>query len=161
MRFCNELQPVRVQTVSEDKKWLQFKNYRRQLPCPFVIVVDIECYRRKLYDNDESVVGKTVRERELEPCAFSYLRISRDDTHPKQPTIYVGQNGSDTMQRFLECMEEEQRDVANILSQKQPIILSEKGLQNLLDSRESCHICSKKFKPSDVVVRDHCHISCK
>ena len=61
-RFCSELQPMNARTVSEDKKWVEFKNYRRQLECPFLIVADFECFRRKLFDNAEPVEGHTVRE---------------------------------------------------------------------------------------------------
>lgn len=153
--FCSELQPMNARTVSEDKKWLEFKNYRRQLECPFLIVADFGCYRRKLYDAAEPVEGHTVRERRLEPCAFAYLRISRNDSHPTEPVVYVGADPDDTMMHFLKCMEDEQRDVFQILSQKQPAVLCDTGLRNLMTSNEACYLCSAPFLPGDKICADH------
>ena len=90
-RVCSKLQPMNCVMVSEEMKWLEFRNYRWQIECPFVIVADFQ----QLYDANEPTEGRTVRERRLEPCAFAYLRISRDDFIPllrsymweKMPTI--------------------------------------------------------------------------
>ena len=89
-RLCSQFQPLRVTTMNDAKRWLQFKNYRRQVECPIVIVADFECFSQKIYDKDEATHGHTVRERKLEPCAFSYFRISRVDAHPSPPVVYVG-----------------------------------------------------------------------
>ena len=150
---------MNARMVTEEKKWMEFKSYHRQLECPFAIIADIECFRRKLYDNAEPSEGHTVRERKLEPCAFSYLRICRDDIHPKEPVVYVGKDPEDTMLHFLDCMEQEQRDVVNILSHVQPATLCPTGVQNLANSKEACHICEQPFLPGDKKVSDHDHMS--
>ncbi|MFI0416583.1 MAG: hypothetical protein ACH255_20895 [Candidatus Thiodiazotropha sp.] len=158
-RFCGELQPMNAHTVTEDKKWLEFKNYRRQLECPFLIVADFECYRRKLYENSEPVEGHTVRERELQPMAFAYLRISRNDCRAKEPVVYVGTDPDDTMMHFLKCMEDEQQEVFQILSQKQPAVLCDTGVTNLIGSNDACYVCSAPFLPGDKICADHDHIT--
>ena len=158
-RFCSELQPLYACVVTEDKKWVEFKNYRRQLECPFFIVADFECYSRKLYDIAEPTEGHTVRERRLEPCAFAYIRISRNDSHPSEPVVYVGKDPEDTMMHFLKCMEEEEQYIFQILSQKQPAVLCDTGVKNLMKSNDACHVCDTPFLPGDKICADHDHIT--
>ena len=57
-RVCSKLQPMNCVTVSEEMKWLEFRNYRWQIQCPFVIVADFQ----QLYDGNEPSEGRTVRE---------------------------------------------------------------------------------------------------
>ena len=132
---------MNAHTVTEEKKWLEFKNYRRQLECPFLIVADFECYRRKFYENPEPVEGHTVRERELQPMAFVYLRISRNDCRAKEPVVCVGTDPDDTMMHFLKCMEDEQQEVFQILSQKQPAVLCDTGMTNLMGDNDAFYVC--------------------
>ena len=47
-RICSKLN---CETVSEENKWLKFKNYQRLRECLFVIVASFSCYSYKLYDN--------------------------------------------------------------------------------------------------------------
>ena len=91
--------------------------------------------------------------------AFAYLRISRDDTHPEEPVVYVGKDPDDTMVRFLQCMEDEQQYVFQILSQKQPTVLCNTGLRNLMNSNDACYVCSTPFLPGDKICADHDHIT--
>lgn len=156
-RICSELQPMNCETVSEEKKWLKFRNYKRQIECPFVIVAAFECYSHKIYDMDEPTEGRTVKERRLEPAAFAYLRISRGDAHPAEPVVYVGKDPDDTMFQFLKCMDEEQEKVSQILSTTVPASLCDVGVQNLLNSNDSCWSCSSLFLAGDKRCTDHDH----
>lgn len=156
-RLCNELQPLNVVTVEEDKKWMEFRNYRRQLECPFVIVADFECYSLKLYDKDEPT--QTVRERKLEPFAFSYLRISRADCHPSSPVVYVGKNSEDTMMEFFRCMDEEEKTVFEILSRIEPLTWCDEGVNNLMKSNDTCYAFESPFLPKAKKCIDHDHLT--
>ena len=116
IRFCNELQPTNCVMVSEEKKWMEFRNKRNLLDVPSVIVADFECYSRKIFDKDEPTEGRTVKERRLNPCAFAYFRISRDDSHPSNPVVYCGKDPEDTLLEFLKCMDDEHKRITEILS---------------------------------------------
>ena len=158
-RVCSELQPMNCVTVSEGMKWLEFRNYRRQIECPFVIVADFETYSCRLYDANEPTEGRTVRERRLEPCAFAYLRLSRDDCYPASPVVYVGKDADDTMSTFLKCMDEEQEKISSILSQTVPTGVCDTGVQNLMKSNDACWSCSTPFVPGEKVCVDHDHMT--
>ena len=144
-RLCADFHPLNVTTVDENNKWLQFRNYRRQRECPFVIFADFEVYSRKLYDNNEPVVGHRVRERLLEPCAFSNLRISRDDLYPSEPVVYVGKDPEDTMMEFFRRTDEEEKNVFDIMSNIEPVVWCDEGIQNLIKSEGACYLCLTPF----------------
>ena len=158
-RVCSELKPVNCETVSEERKWLQFKNYHRLRDCPFVIVASFSCYSYKLYDKNVETEGRTVRERKLEPSAFAYFRISRYDSYPSEPVVYVGKDPEDTMSRFLKCMDEEQQFVSQVLSTVVPAKLCDIGVQNLMNSNLFCYSCSIPFDETVKPNRDHCHLT--
>ena len=125
----------------------------------FFIIVDFECYSRKLYDNAEPTKEHTVRERRLEPCAFAYIRISRNDSHPSELVVYVGKDPGDTMMHFLKCMEEEEQYIFQILSQKQPAVLCDTGVKNLMKSNDACHVSDTPFLLGYKSRADHDYIT--
>ena len=96
----------------------------------FVIVANSICYTVPLLSHQEPVLGYEVRERRLDPCAYSYLRISIDDSHPKDPVFYRGSSPADTMEHFLSDMAAEEEEVFSILSQTQPMVWCDEGLAN-------------------------------
>ena len=159
-RICSELRPMNCETVSEENKWLKFKNYQRLRDCPFVIVASFSCYSYKLYDKNVETEGRTVRERKLEPCAFAYFRISRRDSYPSTPVVYIGKDPEDTMTQFLKCMDKEQTFVSKVLSTVVPAKLCEIGVQNLKKSNSFCASCSVSFDET-TRYQDHCHITGK
>ncbi|XP_045187034.2 uncharacterized protein LOC123544936 [Mercenaria mercenaria] len=143
------------------QKWLKFRNYGRLLKVSFVIVANFVCYTSPLYSHDEPTEGYETRERRLDPCAYSYQRISIDGSHPKEPVVYVGSDADDTMEHFLADMAAEEAEVFQITERTVPTILCDDGLRNLQSSNDTCFVCKDPFLPGERQVVDHSHVSGK
>ena len=90
MCFQEEEEPVRCFMPGYEDKWLKFRNLGKRMKVSFVIVASFACYTMPILSNDEPTEGFEVRERRLEPCAYSYVRISVDNSWPKDPVYYRG-----------------------------------------------------------------------
>lgn len=112
-----------------------------------------------IYDADEPTTGHTVRERKLVPAAFAYFRISVDDCHPSEPVVYAGEDPDDVMEKFIQCMAEEENKVFEILSDPQPVILCDRGMENLEKSNDACYICDMPFDGKQKICVDHSHVT--
>lgn len=158
-RLCNLTEPLRVMTPEPEKKWHKFRNFQRQLEIPFIIVAQFVCFTMPIYDMNEPTTGHTVRERKLEPCGFSYFRMCIDDFHPSEPRVYVGEESDEVLRRFMEYMDEEETKVFEILSNPEPMVWCDRGLQNMENSNEACYICDEPFLPQQKVCIDHSHVT--
>ena len=86
--FQEDQDPVRCVMPSYEEKWLKFRNLGKRMKVSFVIVASFACYTVPLLSHDEPTQGYEVRERRLDPCAYSYVRISVDNAYPKEPVLH-------------------------------------------------------------------------
>ena len=142
-RLCfqeEETEPVRCFMPSYEEKWLKFRNLGKRMKVSFVIVACFECYTVPLLSHEEPTYGYEVRERRLDPCAYSYVRISVDNSKPKEPVYYRGATPDDTMDHFLSAMASEEDEVFSIMSQTAPMIWCDESLANLEASNDICFV---------------------
>ena len=154
-----EEEPVRCFMPGQEEKWVRFRNIGKRMKASFVIVACFSCYTVPLLANDVETHGYEVRERRLDPCAYSYMRISIDNSYPKEVVYYRGTSPSDTMEHFLSAMASEEEEVFKILSQTAPVVWCDEGLANVEASNESCIWCNDPFLPGDKICLDHSHVS--
>ena len=157
--FKEEEEPVRCIMPGQEEKWLKFRNIGKRMKVSFVIVACFSCYTVPLLTNDIETHGYEVRERRLDPCAYSYMRISIDGSYPKAPVYYRGSSPEDTMDHFLAAMASEEQEIFSILSQTAPVVWCDEGLANIEASNTECVHCHDVFLPGDKVCLDHSHVS--
>ncbi|MEW8548262.1 MAG: C2H2-type zinc finger protein [Candidatus Thiodiazotropha sp.] len=157
--FQEDEEPVRCFMPGQEDKWLKFRNLGKRMKVSFVIVACFACYTVPLLSDDEPTEGYEVRERRLDPCAYSYMRISVDNSHPKEPVYYRGTSPADTMDHFLSAMASEEEEVSSILSRTAPIVWCDEGLANMETSNDLCFVCQDPFLPGDKICVDHSHVS--
>lgn len=157
--FQEDEDPVRCVMPGPYDKWLKFRNLGKQMRVSFVIVATFGCYTVPLLSDQEPVHGYEIRERRLDPCAYSYVRISVDNSHPKEPVFYRGTSPADTMSNFLSAMAAEENEVFSILSQTAPMVWCDEGLANMQASNDECFVCGDPFLPNERIVTDHSHVS--
>ena len=84
---------------------LCFKNYEKQLKCPFVIYADWETFPEKIStahpDTDKSFTSTTHKH---EPNSFCYLIVSVDSRYYRKPVLYRGPNA---VRVFIEQLQRE------------------------------------------------------
>lgn len=154
-----EEEPVRCFMPGQEEKWLKFRNIGKRMKASFVIVACFSCYTVPLLSNDVETHGYEVRERRLDPCAYSYMRISIDNSYPKHVAYYRGTSSADTMDHFLSAMVSEEEEVFSIMAETALVVWCNEGLANIEASNDCCIWCKDPFLPGDKICLDHSHVS--
>ena len=153
---CRTHGPQRIKFPDEDHATLQFKDFHKKLKVPFVIYADFESLTTKIEHSPQDLSKSSTEKYQVhQACGFSYLVVSQLEQYCKPPMIY---RGPDAVDRFLQCMEEEEKEIKEILNHVVPINISpeeEYAFQHASD----CHICNEPLGADRV--RDHCHITGK
>ena len=98
----------------------------------------------------------TKRYQKHEPSSFCYY-IKCFDDKVYEPKL-VSYTGEDAAQKIVEMLEEDIREINNIL--KKNMIFGGKKKKRF-DKETKCWICNKEFDDDDknCTVRDHCHFT--
>ena len=138
---------------------VQFKNHHKQMPVPFVIYADFETITEKVsgcqLDDAKSYTDKYQKHT---GCSYGYRVVCcYDDAYSEPVQIY---RGEDSIKTFMEQMLSEVQYCQKIISTKfnKPLQMTDEDEQQF-KAAEECHICGKKYKETDIRVRNHCHIT--
>ena len=138
---------------------IDFKNYRRKLPAPFVIYADFEAITEKV---DEKAPQKSYTEQYQKhtACGYGYKVVCcYDDKFSKPIKIYRGEM---TIQKFMNDMLAEVKYCQKVVGKhfNKPMEMTDEDKESF-EKAEECHICKKPYDTSDKRVRDHCHVTGK
>ena len=153
---CSQHGPQRIELPDEENSSLYFKDYHKQLKVPFAIYADFESLTAKIdsvQPNPEK--SSTEKYQHHQPCGFSYIVISDHEKYSKPPIVY---RGEDAVDKFLECLQEEQKYIQEKLDFIEPMRI-EREEEQAFQHAVSCHICG--FELGADRVRDHCHLTGK
>ena len=138
---------------------VNFKNYYKQLPVPFVIYADFEAITEKVdscQPNNEKSYTEVYQKHT--DCGYGYKVVCCYDHESTKPVqIYRGENA---VYKFMENMLEEVNWCKSKMKKhfNKPLKMTE---ENKIDFQKAlkCHICDKHYTAKDLRVRDHCHIT--
>ena len=152
----NGTQAIKMPT--KDDNTLKFNNFHKQLPVPFVIYADFEAITEKIHgcqpNDDKSYTEAYQRHTD---CGYGYKVVCcYDDKYTKPLQIYRGEKA---VYKFMEAMLDEVKYCKKIIKKyfNKPLRMT-KDDEDKFQKADKCHICEKKYKKTDVRVRDHCHI---
>ena len=140
---------------------LKFKNRVRSEKLPFIIYADTEALIKEMQNCDPNPQNSyTKKYQKHEPISFSYYIKSFDDNvYESKLRKYTGE---DAMEKFVEWIEEDVKEIANI-----PEVEIIFGLNELKQFNEAtkCWICNEEFDDTadekgyrkHGKVKDHCH----
>ena len=153
---CSQHGPQRIELPNEDNATLFYKDYHKQLKVPFAIYADFESLTTKI-DSTQPNPEKSFTEKyqHHQPCGFSYIVVSDYEKYSKPPVVY---RGEDAVDKFLECLEEEQKYIQEKLDFVEPMRIEREEEQAFQDA-VNCHICGYELGADRV--RDHCHLTGK
>ena len=140
---------------------VQFQNYHKQMPAPFVIYADFEAITEKVYGcQPDDAKSYTDKYQKHTGCSYGYkLVYCYDDKYSKSVKIYRGENSiSYFMLDMLSGVEYCQKIIATEF--QKPLQMTDEE-EELFKAAEECHICGGKYLDTEVRVRDHCHITGK
>ena len=150
------------------KNILNFKNFYKQLPVPFVIYADFEAITKKVQgcglseemENEKNKRSYTEAYQTHEDCGCAYKVVCcYDDKYSKDICIYRGENA---VYRFMEQMLEEVKYCKTVIKKhfNKPLVMTEDD-EMCFKLMDKCYICGENYIEKDVRVRDHCHITGK
>ena len=138
---------------------VNFRNYHKQIPAPFVIYADFEAIIEKVHgclpNNEKSYTEAYQKHTD---CGYGYKIVCHyNDEFSKPVQVFRGENA---VYNFMEKMIEEVEWCKSIMKKhfNKPLVMTE---ENKLDfeSANYCHICKNRYSEEDIRVRDHCHIT--
>ena len=154
--YCKNHKAVKI-NMPEKGTILKFKHHERSEKLPFIIYADTEALIKEMQNCDPNPLDSyTKKYQKHEPISFSYYIKSFDNNvYESKLRKYTGE---DAMEKFVEWIEEDVKDIANI-SDVEMIISSDELKQ--FDEATKCWICNEKFDDTDDTddekVKDHCH----
>ena len=152
-RLCEQHVPQAVKMPEEGKNFLQFDEYQKTYPVPFVIYADFETFISPVENPSENSNANTQILSEHIPCGFCYVVIGKNGLPVKEPVTYRGEN---VVEQFLACLLAEEDELKKLLARKLPLKMTEKEKLEFWQARE-CGICKKPFLRGQKKVRDHDH----
>ena len=141
-----------VKTIMPPKgTYLRFKNFVHSEKVPFIVYADFESLIKNMDNCDPNPIKSyTKKYQKHEPISFSYyIKCFKDSVSEPILRTYTGK---DTMDVFINWLEEDVKAIANI--EPKEMIFTEEDREQFNKSR-ICWICDEPFKDSKV--RDHCH----
>ena len=151
--YCKNHEAVKI-NMPEKGTILKFKHHERSERVPFIIYADTEALIKEMQNCDPNPLDSyTKKYQKHEPISFSYYIKSFDNNvYESKLRKYIGE---DAMEKFVEWIEEDVKDVANI-SDVEMIISSDELKQ--FNEATKCWICNEEFDDTDdEKVKDHCH----
>ena len=160
IKYCSNNQTVAVK-MPKPKSYLNFKNYYKQLPIPFVVYADFECFTKPMNScipNPKESYNYNYQKHEPSGFCF-YVKSIVPGIHIK-PFIYTkNSEDEDIAKIFVEKLKEVTKGIYNdFYCRPKPLKLNSKE-QKSFQQAKNCHICGYELKEDKV--RDHCHFTGK
>ena len=160
IKYCSNNQTAVVE-MPEPNTYLHFKNYYKQLPIPFVVYADFECFTKPINScspNPKDSYNYNYQKHEPSGFCF-YAKGIVPGIHIK-PIIYTKTSeDEDVAKVFVEKLKELTKGIYNdFYLRPKPLRLNSKE-QKSFEEATICHICSGKLGKDKV--RDHCHFTGK
>ena len=158
---CLSINGKQAIKMPKEGQHVNFRNYFKEIPAPFVIYADFEALTEKIHNcqpNKEKSYTEAYQKHI--DCGYGYKVVCYyNDEFSKPVQVFRGENA---VYKFMEKMIEEVEWCKSILKKhfNKPLVMTEKNKLDF-ESSEKCHICNKQYSDKDIRVRDHCHITGK
>ena len=150
--YCDTNECVKI-NMPEKGDILKFKNYCNSEKVPFIVYADTEALIKPIQNcTPDSQNSYTNKYQKHEPISFSYyIKCFNDNVYEPVLRSYTG---VDTMEKFVESLEKDVREIANIPKKK---MIFGKEEADQFNKAAECWICKKELGSDKV--RDHCHFT--
>ena len=156
--YCSNNETVSVKMTKENTM-LGFKNYYKQLPIPFVVYADFECFTKPMNTcspNPKESYNYNYQKHEPSGFCFYIKGIVPDITF--KPIIYTKTNSDDNVAKiFVNKIAKVTNKIYNDFYRRPIPLRLTKQEQISFDKAETCHICKKELLSDKV--RDHRHFT--
>ena len=145
-----------INFVTENEKWIQFRNHNNTFSSPFVIYADFECLLNDIHNSENG------NYKNHQPCSYAYkICCNEDFAEQKLKQFQISTDvklyrGDNVITVFLKSLFEERSRILEFLKQNDPMKMTTEDYQKF-HSATCCHICEQPFQKTDAKVRDHSH----
>ena len=152
LEYCSNHEAVKIEMPKKGDV-LKFKNYYKGERVPFMIYADTESLVKPIETCEPNPQNSyTKKYQKHEPISFSYY-IKCFDDNVFEPVLR-SYTGEDAMQKFVEWLENDVKEIAYIPEVK--MIFGKKEAEQY-NKETKCWIC--KGELNNDKVRDHCHFT--
>ena len=138
--------------MPEPHSLLQFKEYQKCVPLPFVIYCDFEALNLPVHmHSSQRILTKTKHV----PASFCAMRVSTHAPYCTRPYLYRGEQ---CMEEFLQFLRRQAKEITDLLTNKQKSMRWDAEAKKRAASQTHCYLCGKRLKPGGRF-RDHDHLS--
>ena len=158
IKYCSNNKTVFVK-MPEKGTMLYFKNYHKQLPMPFVVYADFECFTKPM-NNCSPDPNKSYgyNYQKHEPSGFCYYIKGITDSFV--PVTYTKNKDSDDLALiFVNKIVEVTQSIYDKYYRRPKTLSLSRDEQKSFNKATTCHICSGLLNGDKV--RDHCHFTGK
>ena len=160
LESCRNHEAVKI-NMPEKGTMLRFKHHERSEKVSFIIYADTEALIKEMHNCDPNPQNSyTKKYQKHKPISFSYyIKRFNDNVYEPKLRKYTGE---DAMEKFVEWIEEDVKEIANIPDVE--MIFGPDEL-NQFNSATKCWICKGEFDDTadekgykkNEKVKDHCH----
>ena len=157
IEYCSSNEAVVVKMPAKNSK-LGFKNYFKQLPIPFVVYADFECFTKSVETCKPNPAGSyTIDYQKHEPSGFCFY-IKGIVPNIFKPICFTKQKESDNVAEIFvsKLAKVTQKLFDDFYRHPKPLRLTEEEQKSFKEAR-ICHICLGNLDGDRV--RDHCHFT--
>ena len=157
IKYCSSNKTAFVK-MPKPKTFLHFKNYDRQLPIPFVVYADFECFTKPMNSCSPNPKDSyNYNYQKHEPSGFCFYAKGIAGKRIK-PIIYTKTSeDEDVAKIFVKKLTELTKGIyEDFYRRPKPLVMNSKT-QKEFNAAVNCHICSREL--GDDRVRDHCHFT--
>ena len=157
IKYCSNNQTALI-TMPKPNTMLYFKNYHKQLPIPFVVYADFECFTKPMNScSPNPKESYNYNYQKHEPSGFCFYVKGVVDKKIK-PIIYTKTSEDEDISKvFVEKLAEVTKGIYNDFYQKPKPLRLTSAEQKSFEKAVNCHICGDELKEDKV--RDHCHFT--
>ena len=155
--YCSSNETVSVRMPPRNAM-LCFNNYHKQLPIPFVVYADFECFTKPMNTcSPNPKESYNYNYQKHEPSGFCFYIKGVVDKKFK-PIIYTKKKEDEDISKvFVEKLTEVTKGIYNDFYRRPKPLRLTRAEQKSFDEAEICHVCNKELL--DDKVRDHCHFT--
>ena len=156
--YCSNNETV-VVNMPPQNTMLGFKNYHKQLPIPFVVYADFECFTKPMNTcSPNPKESYTYNYQKHEPSGFCFYIKGIVPNITFKPIIYTKTNSDDNVAEiFVNKLAKVTIKLYNDFYRRPISLRLTRQEQISFDKAETCHICKKELLSDKV--RDHCHFT--
>ena len=157
LELCQNHDHQRHVYPNKDNKYVFFKQYQKTHRVPFAVYTDFECFTEPI---NNKIGNGTVQYQKHVPSGFCYtIKCMEESVYKDKTVLYTAkEDGEDIGKKFVECLENNLKEVYELLKTVVPIKMSEQEEENFKNATV-CYACGLELKNNRV--RDHCHLTGK